>query len=319
MFSKPFAGGGSENNRHQGQRLFGFSNRFTMKIAMLVNPSAGGGRAKRVARQVVEIMQRQRVYPAVMESISAEDLTRLAREAVARSFDRVIVVGGDGTWHFALNGLVDTGVPAALIPCGRGNDFRRNAGISRNIHEAVTTALTGRQVDLDVVRTGKRHYIGVGGAGFDSEVTEYANTRIPLLYGTLAYTAAVFYKLFEFKPKHLKIVHDSGVFEGLVMFAVFGNSKSYGGGMYITPHADMTDGLIDVMIVEKIRIPNLLRTMPKVFTGRHIPHPNIRTFRTTRAELSTIDKMDLYGDGEYIAPLPLTLEIRPKAMRVVLP
>ncbi|MFH1091059.1 MAG: sphingosine kinase, partial [Pseudomonadota bacterium] len=82
---------------------------------------------------------------------------------------------------------------------------------------------------------------------------------------------------------------------------------------------EMDDGLIDGLVVKKIGIPTLLATLPKVFSGRHLPHPDILTFRTTRAELTSPDKMDLYGDGEFISPLPVTLEIRPQALKVVLP
>ena len=288
-----------------------------MKVFLLFNPAAGGGRARKVARQVEDLVKAQGVDLEIGASVSAEDLIRLAAGSVDQGFDRIIVVGGDGTWHFALNGLAHTGLPAALISCGRGNDFRRNLKLPKKVPDAVRVALEGPTRDLDLIWTGYRYYIGVGGVGFDSEVTECANTQVPLLAGTAAYSVAVFYKLFAFKPKILKIVHDHGTYEGPVMFAVFGNSKSYGGGMYITPHAVMDDGLIDVLIVEKIGIPNLLVTMPKVFTGRHIPHPHIKTLRTTRAQLSSPDKMDLYGDGEYIEPIPVTLEIRPRALRVV--
>ncbi len=290
-----------------------------MKFFLLTNPSAGGGRALKTAQEAASLLKAKGVDLEEAVSSSAQDLTDRARRAAESGVDRVVVVGGDGAWNFALNGLAHTGVPAALISCGRGNDFRRNLNLPRPIAEAVNVAVEGRPRDIDLIWTGVRYYVGVGGVGFDSEVTECANTQIPILAGTLAYSAAVFYKLFAFKPKRLKIVHDQGTFDDQVMFAVFGNSKSYGGGMKITPDADMEDGLIDVLIVERIGILNLMITMPKVFSGRHIPHPSIRTLRTTRAELSSPDKLDLYGDGDYITPVPVTLEIHPKAFRVMAP
>lgn len=290
-----------------------------MNVLILINPAAGGGRARAVGRRVVELLRQKGVAVEAAESQSADHLTELAREAVGSGADRILIVGGDGTWHFALNGLAHSDLPAALIPCGRGNDFRRNAGLPKDVTEALTVALEGRVRELDLIWTGLRHYIGVGGVGFDSEVTECANTQVPLVTGALAYTVAVFYKLLSFKPKRLTIVHDQGRYENRVMFAVFGNSTSYGGGMKITPHAEMDDGLIDVLVVEEIGVPSLLATMPKVFSGSHLSHPAIRTFRTTRAEVTSPDKMDLYGDGEYIQPIPVTLEIRPKALKVIVP
>ncbi|MDY6852432.1 MAG: acylglycerol kinase family protein, partial [Thermodesulfobacteriota bacterium] len=172
-----------------------------MKVFLLVNPSAGGGRAKAVAREAVGLLKQKGVDMESAESESAQDLTELARMAAQTDSDRVLVVGGDGTWHFALNGLARTGMPAALIPCGRGNDFCRNINLPLDVSQAVTAALEGPVKDLDLVWTGTRHYIGVGGVGFDSEVTECANTQIPLFTGALAYSAAVFYKLFAFKSK----------------------------------------------------------------------------------------------------------------------
>ncbi|MEW5725616.1 MAG: diacylglycerol kinase family protein [Thermodesulfobacteriota bacterium] len=290
-----------------------------MKVYLLVNPKAGGGGAVKTARETARILEAAGVSYDLAESASAQDVTDRARLAARQGYDRVLVVGGDGTWHYALNGLAHTGTVGAIVPSGRGNDFGRNLHLPGTLPETVAVALRGQVRELDLVWTGLRHYVGVAGVGFDSEVTECANTKVPLFTGALAYTAAVFYKLFSFKPKRLRIVHDQGVFDGLVMFAVFGNSKSYGGGMFITPEAEMDDGLIDVLIVHKIGVLNLLATMPKVFSGRHLPHPSIETLRTTRAELTSPDKMDLYGDGEYIQPVPTTLEIRPKALKVAAP
>lgn len=290
-----------------------------MEIFLLVNPSAGGGKAEPAAREAGRVLEAGGASVRTAVSKSAQDLTRLTREAVEGGVDRVVVVGGDGTWHFALNGLAHSNIPTALIPCGRGNDFSRNLDIPLSPSQAAEIALKDYTVDLDLVWAENRYYIGIGGVGFDSEVTECANTRIPAWLGDYTYTAAVFYKLLSFKPKYLKIVHDHGVFEGLVMFAVFANSNSYGCGMKIAPEARMDDGMIDVVIIEKVGLPVLLKTLPKVFSGKHLPHPNIRTFRTTRAVLTSPDKMDLYGDAEYITSVPLTLEIRPKALRVLAP
>ena len=194
----------------------------------------------------------------------------------------------------------------ALISCGRWQ--RTSCGIwvcPRTSPRPWKWPLAGKTRDLDLIWTGKRYYGRRGRSGFDSEVTECANTRIPLLAGAMAYSAGpLSTQLFSFKPKQLKIVHDQGVFEGPVMFAVFGNSKSYGGGMKIAPEAKMDDGLIDVVIVKKIGIIDLLLTMPKVFSGRHLPHHAIMTLRTTRAEITSPDKMDLYGDGGLQNPGP---------------
>ncbi|MFH1137456.1 MAG: diacylglycerol kinase family protein [Pseudomonadota bacterium] len=291
-----------------------------MKVLLLVNPSAGGGRARQVGRRAARILAGRGVSADLVESQSAQHLTDLASQAaLEKNYDRALVVGGDGTWHFALNGLAGTSLPGAVIPCGRGNDFRRNIRLPSRLDQALDVALDGKIKSLDLIWTGTRHYIGVGGLGFDSEVTECANTRFPFLGGTGAYSAAVLVKLFSFKPKRMKIVHDNGSFDDEVMFAVFGNSKSYGGGMKITPAAEMDDGLIDVVIVRKVGIPTLLRTMPLVFSGGHVRHPAILSLRTTRAEISSPDKMDLYGDGEFIAPAPVTLEIRPASLRVIVP
>ncbi|MBU2548981.1 MAG: YegS/Rv2252/BmrU family lipid kinase [Proteobacteria bacterium] len=290
-----------------------------MRVLLLVNPSAGGGRAPAAADEAARVLSERDVAFARVESVSTDDLTRQARAAAESGVDRVVVVGGDGSFHYALNGLVGTDIPVALISCGRGNDFRRNAGLPKGIPQAVDVALDGEIRPLDLIWTGSRYYIGVGGVGFDSEVTECANTQIPLFTGTLAYTLAVFYMLYAFVPKRLRIVHDQGVYENQVMLAVFGNSKSYGGGMKITPEAEMDDGLIDVVLAERLSIPSLLGLLTKVFSGSHLGHPAVKSFRTTRAELTSPDKMELYGDGEYIAPVPVTLEIRPRAVKVMSP
>jgi diacylglycerol kinase (ATP) len=290
-----------------------------MKAYMMVNPAAGGGRARRTAVVAGRRLTARGVDLTIVQSDSAAHLIRLAAQAPRSGADLALVVGGDGAWHYALNGLAKSRLPAALIPCGRGNDFSRNIGLPQRVESAVDVALAGKARDLDLVDAGGRFYIGVAGVGFDSEVTARANDRFPFLPGPLAYTAAIFNKLFAFRPKWVRIQHDGGLFEGRIMFAVFANSKSYGGGMRIAPAAEMDDGLMDVVVVQEVGLGMLLRTLPKVFSGSHLPHPRIKTFRTAKAEVTSPDPLELYGDGERIGPAPATLTIAPKAARVIVP
>lgn len=288
-----------------------------MKVLVIINPSAGSGRAKKVFARVRRVMEEEGVGFDAVFSLNAQDIT--AQAAQAQGYDRVLVIGGDGSLHWAMNGLVGASMPLGFVPGGRGNDFAKNIGLSPDPEGALRSALYGPVKKIDVVRAGKRCYMGVGGLGFDAEVAEFAQLRVPLLKGTLAYLAALCYKLVAFKAKEVVIEHDHGVYEGRVMLVAFGNDRSYGGGMLIAPQAVMDDGLIDLVIVEEISVADALVTLPRVYTGSHLSHPAVKTLRTTRATVRCEEPLKFMGDGEPITTTPLELEILPASLNMAVP
>ncbi len=302
-----------------------------MKIIILSNPSAGGGKVRRVLHEAVEVLHHGGVEPQVLESRNQQHLLELARNARATQPDVVVSAGGDGTVHHVLNGLFPSEVPLGIIPVGRGNDFARGLGIPTNPREAAEVLLKGkvREIDLAQARSaddspdkvGGRSlvYACIAGVGFDSIVTRYANDHGHRFHGRFAYIWAILRCLKSYRPQPLELTSDGQNFSGEIMYAVVGNSTSYGDGVKMTPLALLDDGLLDVCVVPAISKWELLCWVPRAYRGAHLAHPRIVYFQARRITLRSAARLELFGDGEFLQELPATIEVVPHALRVIVP
>jgi diacylglycerol kinase (ATP) len=290
-----------------------------MRIIILLNPKAGRGKARFVLREALEVMQREGIEIDVQESREAQHLLALARRAAAEKPDAIVSLGGDGTHHYVVNGIVGSEIPLGIIPCGSGNDFAKGLGIPTQARAAAEVLCAGNIRRVDLGRAGNLVYGCVAGAGFDSVVTRYANERVRRLRGSWAYAWSILRCLKSYRPEPLEIVSDVQEFSGEVTFAVVGNNVSYGGGIHLTPRAKLDDGLLDVCIVPYLGKLELLRWVPRAYRGQHLRHPRIIYFQTRKVSLSTTSRLELFGDGEFMQELPATIEIVPRALPVIVP
>ncbi len=293
-----------------------------MKIRMLLNPAAGRGRGRRSLATVAAGARRHGISVAVPESPA--ELTSCARRAAGAGVDRLLVGGGDGTWHQAARGLAGGDCALAPIALGTGNDLARELGFSLAPELAIAQAVEAPVIRIDLGRAAGGIFCGVAGSGFDSECAEYSKS-VRRLRGPLVYAWSVVRVLAGFVPLRATLDHDGGRFEGEVMFITLANTRWLGGGMRIAPLADAADGLLDVIIVRRVSRTRLLAVFPRVYSGTHLTHPAISTLRTGRARLGFDRASMLYGDGEAITPVPLEaaggleVSLDPRALAVVRP
>jgi diacylglycerol kinase (ATP) len=290
-----------------------------MRIIILLNPNAGRGKARFVLREALKIMQRAGVEIDVQESRDAPHLLTLACRAAAEKPDAIVSVGGDGTHHYVLNGIVKSEIPLGLIPCGNGNDFAKGLGIPTQARAAAEVLCGGNIRRVDLGRAGNTVYGCIAGAGFDSVVTRYANERVRRLRGSWAYAWSILRCLETYRPEPLEIVSDVQEFSGEVTFAVVGNNVSYGGGIHLAPRAKLDDGLLDVCVVPYMGKVEFLRWVPRAYRGEHLRHPRIIYFQAPKVSLSTTSRLELFGDGEFMQELPATIEIVPRVLPVIVP
>ncbi len=293
-----------------------------MTARILLNPAAGRGRGRRSLAAITAAARRHGIALEVPTSPGA--LTEGARRAADEGVERLLVAGGDGTWNHAARGLAGSGCALAPIALGTGNDLARELGFPLDPAAAIACALVSPVTRIDLGRAGGGIFCGVAGSGFDSQCAEYAKT-VRRLRGPLVYPWSVIRVLARFAPLRATLDHDGGRFEGEVMFISLANTRWFGGGMHIAPHADSTDGLLDVVIVRRISRARLLAVFPRVYSGRHLAHPAISTFRTRQARLAFDRPSMLYGDGEAIAAVAslreggLEVSLDPGALCVVRP
>src|SRR3954451_25421786 len=252
-------------------------------VRFLVNPASGRGTGRAHLDRIRVLASKLGAGLCVSRKVG--DLAEQARRAADDGVERLLVAGGDGTMHHAVQGLAGTACALGVIPLGSGNDLAGTLGIPPDLEVAVERAVRGEIRRIDLVRVGETFCVSYAGVGFDSEVTRYAN-EVKFLRGPLIYFYAVIHTLITFVPPRMRVVHDEGVFEGKVMFTVVNNLPRFGGGMRIAPDARIDDGLLDLVIVKEIPKPTLLSFFPKANNGNNVGPPAVRWARPTRAEIT---------------------------------
>jgi diacylglycerol kinase (ATP) len=292
-------------------------------IALLVNPTSGLGRGAKLGAAVLTQLRAAGLRVEDVSGADAASASDNARRAVESGVDALVVVGGDGMVHLGANVVAGTEVPLGIVAAGTGNDIARALGLP--IHDTAAAAdvvRRGATRIIDAARhvpddgtAGAGWFVGVLGAGFDAKVNERANGwRWPK--GRMRYNLAIARELPIFKPLPYVLELDGEHIEANAMLVAVGNGPSYGGGMQVCPDAEMDDGLLDVMIVDKISIPEFLKVFPKVYSGAHKDHPAVTIRRAKSVRLDT-PRIVSYADGERYAPLPMSCEVVPGALQVL--
>jgi YegS/Rv2252/BmrU family lipid kinase len=287
-----------------------------LRIKLIYNPMAGRGRASRHHAEAERYLRELGADIDVHASTSPADMTQAAADASHGNFERVVVCGGDGTLHLSVREFDLANGTLALIPLGSGNDFAKVLDIPRDLRAACELALRGRVREVDVAVANGIRYLGVAGLGFDSEVARYANESVKFLRGSLVYLYAILRVLPRFTPHRVTI---DGNRHEEIMFACAGNSRQYGGGIRITPDAKIDDGQLDLCIVHRTSRMQLLKTLPKAYTGAHVKSPFVEMSRGTVFSFDSERPMDVYADGERITATPVRFELADERLRIVAP
>lgn len=289
-----------------------------MKLSLIVNPSAGGGRAGRALPTVQQELTRLGLEHHVEPTRSLEHGRDLAR-AAARAGEVAVALGGDGLIGAVADALQHSDGVVGVLPGGRGNDFARVLGIPLDPGAACAVLATGVVRKLDLGQAGSTTFIGIASCGFDSDANRIANdTRI--VRGNLVYAYGALRALAGWRPASFQLTLDGGPPRQVTGYTVAAaNSKAYGGGMLLAPEASLTDGLLDIVIVEDIPKLRFLRLLPTVFKGEHVQQPNVQVLRAREVEISSSRPFTMFADGDPIADLPVTVRALPGAVSVVVP
>ena len=289
----------------------------TRPLALLVNPAAAGGKALRCLSEARAVLDAAGAAYRVAETQGLEHACELAARAV-ESGEVVVAVGGDGTVGCLAGALRDAPTPLGIIPGGRGNDFARVLGIPRSIPEAVRVLLDGEERVVDLGEVDGRTFVGIASLGFDSDANRIANdTR--LIKGNLVYVAAGLRALAAWKHATFHVTVDGEPHELTGYSVAVGNSKAYGGGMFLIPHAEVDDGRLDVFLSAATSKLRFLANLPKVFKGEHVRSPSVSFLSGEVVEVAADRPFTVYADGDPIGDLPLRVSAARAAITVLTP
>jgi YegS/Rv2252/BmrU family lipid kinase len=286
-------------------------------VRLIVNPSAGAGRAARLLPAVEAALRSHGIAFRVDRTTSIEHARELARAARDEG-ELAAAMGGDGLAGAVAGEIHGTDCAMAVLPGGRGNDLARKLGIGHDPVKAVDLIAAGRERRIDVADAGGRAYVGILSAGFDSEVNEIANgTRLPL--GTLVYLYGALRALARWTPAHWHVTVDGAEHEFDGYAVAVANSGVFGGGMWLVPDARLDDGLLDVAFTTAQPKRDYLRGLTRVFKGTHVGRPGFELLQGREIRFHADRPFTAYADGDPISDLPATVRVAPQALRVIAP
>ena len=291
----------------------------------IVNPAAGGGRARRLVGPVLSRLQSGGVPVSVVETTAPGQATELARDAYARGYRKFIAVGGDGTSYEIVNGLFPHGESAerptlAFLPLGTGNSFLRDF-TKDGAAASIEALLARRKRSVDLVRlthaTGEVYSLNILSVGFTADVGAITNRMFKPL-GHLGYLLGVLVGVIQLKRRAFTLrCDDETVWDDRrSLFLAFNNSKYTGGTMLIAPEADPSDGFIEFIRWGPIGRLGLLRMLPRLYDGTHTQHRLASRKSVRHVEFNIPVPVDVMIDGEILTLKCKSLDILPSALDV---
>ena len=287
------------------------------RLALFVNPAAGGGRALEALPRVHAELDRLGATHRTVTTRSIDHAYEEAGQAVAHG-ETVAALGGDGLLRPLAGALKGTDSALAVIPSGRGNDFARVLGIPTDPAEAARIAVEGSERLLDVANVDGTPFLGIASFGLDSDANRIAN-EAKFVKGDAVYVYAAVRALAFWKPATFTVKIDGETHQMTGYSVAVGNSKAYGGGMFVFPYAELDDGRLEVLLSKRMSKLRCLLELQRVFKGKHLDSPYLEFLGGEEIEVSTDRPFVIYADGDPIGATPAMLRVERRCLRVIVP
>jgi len=241
----------------------------------------------------------------------AGDAERFASEAARAGADTVLAVGGDGTVNDVVNGLAGLDTPLGILPAGTANDFARQIGVPDDVHAAMDVVLNTAPVRIDTAELNGRRFLNVSSAGIGAEATSETPTAAKAVLGTLAYAITGVKKLAELEARRARFVGPGFDHRGEYLLFTVGNGRATGAGTVVAPLASVTDGLLDLCLVEPMARTEFAGLLLQIKHGDHLESQGVRYVQTPYLRVESEEPVSVNIDGE---PYTFaTLEYRARA------
>jgi lipid kinase YegS len=258
-----------------------------------------GARAERDdVRHLIDWVRGKGHYVEPHVTLEAGDAAAMAAAAAHVGADAVIAVGGDGTVNEVVNGLDGFDTPLGIIPLGTANDFATQAGIPADADHAMDVILRRKPARIDTASLNGRRFVNVSTGGVGAEATAETPAEAKETLGPMAYAITGVRKFAEFEPYKAAFRGPDFFFDGeFLMFAV-GVTRASGGGTLVTPNASVTDGLLDVCVVESMGRTDFARLMLKIKRGEHLGEPGVHYIQVPWVTIEAEKPLSVNVDGE---------------------
>jgi YegS/Rv2252/BmrU family lipid kinase len=286
------------------------------KYAIILNPNAGRGKAAKMENELLKM---------VSASIGSYDLFKTeypnhAREIAAslkNDYSVIVAVGGDGTVHETVNGMMGGKAALAAIPLGSGNDFIKMLNLPKNLTGILEVIRRNKRKKVDIGKVGEQYFPNGVGIGFDALVTKESK-EVKKLRGFLIYLYAVLKTIFAYRNEMITLSVNGKTEQREIFLIAVGNGKAEGGGFFLTPAAEFDDGLLDVCIIRALNKMEIFKYLPKALNGKHVHLEQVEMLRTKQLQILSENGITAHADGEMlgfdlkridISLIPLALEV----------
>ena len=286
------------------------------KALLLANPNAR--KVKKELSKAVNYLQELGLEILYKETESALDLVKLIskhQEAV----DFVIIAGGDGTLNFAVEALVETGLPLAILPLGTANDLAKTLGIPFNIEAACQAIASGKQHYIDLGCVNGKYFFNVASIGLSVEIARKLTKEVKLRWGVFAYAITALRTLLKSKLFNAEIRFEGRSETVKTLQIAIGNGRHYGGGMTIAHDATIDDQRLDLYSLEIKHCWQLIGLVPALQFGKYEETFGIRALSGSEIEIFTTQAYPINTDGEVTSYTPAHFRVIPHALTVIIP
>jgi len=271
-------------------------------ISIVCNRLAGGGRAVALGQRITAKLLSRNIKHSLHVMDWPENFN---------SFTDVWIIGGDGTLNYFFNKYPGVSLPLVVFNGGTGNDVHSLLYKSKNFEEQLEIALTATPKLIDAGRCNQKYFMNGVGIGFEGSVAKSLSGKNKTKTGKAAFMSTILRKVFFYSSKKYKTISDEYKVEGQSLLISVMNGHRAGGGFHIAPSSSIDDGLLDVVMVEKLHPFRRLRWLPVIEKGKHLQLPFIKHFRTKKLIITSERQMDTHLDGEYYTAKRLEIEVLP--------
>lgn len=300
---------------------------------IIVNPKAGNGRTARKWRRMEPVLRAHLPGATFVRTEKRAHAMKLAMQAVEQGFRFIIGVGGDGTNHEIVNGILQqqtvspTDIIYALLPIGTGNDWIRTHGIPRKLTDWLHMLKTGKTTlqDVGIVRFQKngmeqqRYFVNVAGMAYDAFVVRYAERYRHWIFHKFIYLLMILRCLFRYRLPRAEVKFDGQTVTDHFYTINIGIGRYSGGGMQLVPHANPADGQLALTLARRVTKLGVLLNTYRFYNGTLHRHRKIDVFQVKDVEVTSNETVELEADGEWLGTAPARFSILPAALRILVP
>ena len=292
-----------------------------MKVCLIINPNSGKKKGLKIFESIKPVLDKNEINYDMIQTKRIGHAISISNKLKIEDYDGLIMIGGDGTFHEIVSGIMNRKdqkkIPIGVIPGGSGNSFLYHLRKDPKATLKEIIKFKKRYIDVIQVKTKNNLFYSINLVGWGLITDVGKNSEKYRWLGTSRYTLVSLIEIIKNKTRRATLKIGNKEYNNTFTFIIACNTKYVGKGMYMAPKADVSDGLLDLIVVKgNLSRTLLFKTLPKLFKGTHITDSNVTYHQVSNFSLITEEENLLNIDGELKGKTPIDVKIIPNAIEV---